>query len=240
MQHWKKLCTALLLAMAAALLPACGPLPQAMPADAPAAAEDAPALADDIILEGPFDVERVVDGDTIIIDYHGVSERVRLIGVDTPESVHPDAARNSEFGETASAYTKEALTDQAVYLEFDVEQRDKYDRMLAYVYLGGEMFNKTLLRDGMAVLSTYPPNVKYVDDFTAIQEEARNAGSGVWEGYVAPKTSGAYLGSRNSDKYHLPDCRHAGSIAEHNQVWFDSVKEAEAAGYQPCAVCQPQ
>lgn len=208
--------------------------------DAEIETEAAPeADAGDAVLEGPFAVERVVDGDTIIVDYDGNSERVRLIGIDTPESVHPDESRNTAFGEITSDFTKEALEGQSVYLEFDVELRDQYDRLLAYVYLDGEMFNKTLLQEGMAMLSTYPPNVKYVDDFTAIQEEARNAGIGVWEGYEPPKTSGNFVASKNSDKFHRTDCRYAASIAEQNRVWFDTVDEAEAAGYQPCSTCTP-
>ena len=113
-------------------------------------------------------VIRVVDGDTIVVNYNGVEEYVRLIGVDTPESVHPDSFKNTEAGILASDYTKEKLEGKEVELEFDVQQRDMYGRLLAYVYVGGVMFNKILLEDGVANLATYPPNVKYVDDFTAI------------------------------------------------------------------------
>lgn len=113
-------------------------------------------------------VIRVVDGDTIVVNYNGAEEKVRLIGVDTPESVHPDGNRNTESGILASDYTKEKLEGKEVELEFDVQQRDMYGRLLAYVYVGGVMFNKTLLEDGIANLATYPPNVKYVNDFIAI------------------------------------------------------------------------
>jgi len=113
-------------------------------------------------------VLRVVDGDTIVVNYNGVEEKVRLIGVDTPESVHPDSDRNTEAGVLASDYTKEKLEGRQVELEFDVQQRDVYGRLLAYVYVDGVMFNKTLLEDGVANLATYPPNVKYVEEFTAI------------------------------------------------------------------------
>ena len=110
----------------------------------------------------------MVDGDTIIVDYNGVEETVRLIGVDTPESVHPDASKNTEAGYAASKYTSTFLAGAQVELEFDVQQRDQYGRLLAYVYLDGEMFNKRLLETGYASLATYPPNVKYVDEFTEI------------------------------------------------------------------------
>ncbi len=127
-----------------------------------------------------YKVVRVVDGDTLIIDYNGTEERVRLIGVDTPESVHPDEEKNTEFGTTASNFSKELLTDKYVKIELDVQERDQYGRILAYVYLDDVMVNKILLEEGYAKVATYPPNVKYVDDFTAIQEEARNNKKGLW------------------------------------------------------------
>jgi micrococcal nuclease len=131
-------------------------------------------------------VTRVVDGDTLVVTLDGSSERIRLIGVDTPESVHPDASKNVPYGKIASDFTTEKLEGKEVQLELDVEERDKYGRMLAYVYLDGEMFNKTLLDEGHAVLATYPPNVKYVDIFTEAQKAAREAGRGLW-GYDESK-----------------------------------------------------
>ena len=125
-------------------------------------------------------VVRVVDGDTIIVDMGGDNERVRFIGVDTPESVHPDKSKNVPYGQVASDYTKGMLDGKKVGLEFDVEERDRYGRILAYVYLDGVMFNKTLLDEGHAVVATYPPNVKYVDIFTEAQKQARAAGKGLW------------------------------------------------------------
>ncbi len=115
-----------------------------------------------------YDVVRVVDGDTLIVNYNDVEERVRLIGIDTPESVHSDEAQNTEEGVVASEYTKSLVEGKQVELEFDVELRDQYDRMLAYVYVDGVMLNKTLLEEGYAEITTYPPNVKYLDDYNAI------------------------------------------------------------------------
>jgi len=125
-------------------------------------------------------VIRVVDGDTIVVEYKGNEEKVRLIGVDTPESVHPNEVKNTEEGIKTSNYTKERLNGKTVELELDVQERDKYGRILAYVYIDGEMYNKELLRLGYAKVATYPPNVKYVDYFTKIQEEARENKVGLW------------------------------------------------------------
>lgn len=131
-------------------------------------------------IEKLYDVIRVVDGDTIIVNFEGKEERVRLIGVDTPESVHPDASKNTECGRIASEFTKSRLESKKVGLEFDVQERDRYGRLLAYVYLDGAMFNKTLLSEGMAQISTYPPNTKYVDEFQVLATQAREANKGLW------------------------------------------------------------
>lgn len=127
-----------------------------------------------------YEVVRVVDGDTIIVKYNGEDVRVRMIGIDTAESVHPDESKNTQEGKNASDYTKQMLTDKKVALEFDVQQKDKYGRFLAYVYLDGKMYNKTLLENGYAKIATYPPNVKYVDDFVQLQKEARENQIGIW------------------------------------------------------------
>lgn len=139
------------------------------------------AVADNVgVLQGPYPVVRVVDGDTIIINTGGIDERIRLIGIDTPESVHPDQEKNVPYGKIASEYTQSLLDGQSVRIELDVQERDKYGRLLAYVYLDGEMLNKRLLAEGHATVDTYPPNVKYVDEFIALQEQARNTGKGMW------------------------------------------------------------
>lgn len=125
-------------------------------------------------------VNRVVDGDTIEIIYKGKKDKVRLIGIDTPESVHPDATKNIEFGKIATEFTKEALENKEISLEFDISERDRYNRLLAYVWIDGKMFNKTLLESGMANVSTYPPDVKYAEDFLKLQKEARDNKIGLW------------------------------------------------------------
>lgn len=130
--------------------------------------------------EGPYKVIRVVDGDTLIADINGTEERIRLIGIDTPESVHPDDEKNVEYGKVAAAFSESMLEGEKVSIELDVQERDQYGRILAYIYLDGKMFNKTLLEEGHARVSTYPPNVKYVQEFTALQEKAREEKKGIW------------------------------------------------------------
>jgi micrococcal nuclease len=185
---------------------------------------------------GTYLVTRVIDGDTIEIAYKGVGEKVRLIGIDTPESVHPDQEKNSEYGKIASEFTKSRLENQYVSLEFDVEERDRYSRLLAYVYLDEEMFNATLMQEGYAMVYTFPPNVKYADYFAELQIEAREAKKGLWADVL---DSGEYVGSLKSDKYHYPSCSGAETINEENKIWFNDKQSAEDMGYQPCGRCNP-
>ena len=134
------------------------------------------------VLHGEYEVVRVVDGDTIIVDLDGKDTRIRLIGIDTPESVHPDKSKNSEEGIIASDFTKELLTGEKVYLEYDIEKIDQYDRTLAYVYLadGETMVNALLVEEGYATTMTVQPNSKYADTFYELQKEAREQGRGFW------------------------------------------------------------
>jgi micrococcal nuclease len=121
----------------------------------------------------------VVDGDTVEVVLDGREIHVRLIGIDTPETVAPGEPVEC-YGPQASAYTKRSLEGRTVGLEFDVERQDQYGRTLAYVWLGDELFNETLVAEGYALVTTYPPNVKCVERFTAAQRAARRAGRGLW------------------------------------------------------------
>jgi micrococcal nuclease len=124
-------------------------------------------------------VTRVVDGDTVEVDFRERALTVRLIGIDTPESVAPGEPVQC-FALEASSYTTERLEGERVRLEFAVVRIDPYSRTLAYVWLGDELFNETLVREGYAFVTTYPPNVRYVDRFRSAQREARSTGRGVW------------------------------------------------------------
>src|SRR5262249_32187019 len=124
-------------------------------------------------------VVRVVDGDTIYVDLGGHTEKVRYIGMDTPETHHP--ARGAEpGGREATAVNRRLVESKTVQLELDVRQRDRYGRLLAYVYVGETMVNAELVRLGYAQGMTVPPNVKSASLFLALQREAREAGRGLW------------------------------------------------------------
>lgn len=126
-------------------------------------------------------VNRVIDGDTFEIINRGQKERVRLIGMDTPESVKP-GEKAEPWGVEAGRYTKNLIENRMVRLEFDVQKQDRYGRLLAYVYLeDGTLLNARLLEEGLAVVFTVPPNVKMADNFLEIQRQARAGKKGIWQ-----------------------------------------------------------
>ena len=127
-------------------------------------------------------VVRVVDGDTVQVDIAGRREKVRLIGIDTPETVKPDTPVQC-FGPEASAFTKQLLPEgTAVRIERDVEARDDYGRLLGYVYrtADGLFVNLEIVAQGYAALLTFPPNVAHVDEFVAAARAAERANLGLW------------------------------------------------------------
>jgi micrococcal nuclease len=125
-------------------------------------------------------VTRVVDGDTVEARIGGEVEDVRLIGVDTPETVKPGTPVQC-FGPQASHFSKGRLTGERVRLVFGVERRDVYGRLLAYLYLDGRLYNGALLRHGLARTLTIPPNDRFAPRFERIQLAAARAGRGLWD-----------------------------------------------------------
>lgn len=133
-------------------------------------------------LLGFYPVKKVVDGDTFWID-DGSDDgvKIRLIGVDAPESRKTGKKEIGYYGAEAKAFAMQRLTGKKVRLEFDVDRYDRWQRTLAYVYLeDGTFFNAEMVRLGFAVLMTVPPNVQHADLFVEMQHEARDSGRGLW------------------------------------------------------------
>lgn len=127
-------------------------------------------------------VDRVVDGDTIVVTTGGVEERVRLVGIDTPESVKPGTEVEC-YGKEASERAGELLPEgTSVVLERDLQTRDRYDRLLAYVYRAsdGLFVNEALVSDGYAQPAEYPPNVAHSERLAAAGRQARSNSAGLW------------------------------------------------------------
>jgi micrococcal nuclease len=127
-------------------------------------------------------VERVVDGDTIAVSVGGAAERVRYIGVDTPETVKPNAPVEC-FGAAASAFNRRLVSSgERVTLRFDQELRDRYGRLLAYVYRERDALfvNARLVDAGAARTLTIAPNTAHAAELARLQSRARAAGRGLW------------------------------------------------------------
>jgi micrococcal nuclease len=125
-------------------------------------------------------VVRVVDGDTIQVRLDGGrTERVRYIGVDTPESVKPNTPVQC-FAKKASHFNAALVAGRDVTLNTDAEERDRYGRLLAYVYAGGRFVNRELVARGYARTLTIPPNVAHADEFAGLARRAREARLGLW------------------------------------------------------------
>jgi micrococcal nuclease len=134
------------------------------------------------VISGEFEyVQRVVDGDTLLL---GTGERVRLIGVNTPETVHPKKAVET-FGKEASAFTKRMSEGKLVRLEFDPvasrDGKDRYSRTLAYVFLhDGTHLNAEIIRQGYGLAVSGSPPFKYQEEFRRLEREAREQRRGLW------------------------------------------------------------
>lgn len=176
-------------------------------------------------------VTRHVDGDTVYVKLeNGTETKIRLIGVNTPEST----TKHEEYGEEASNYTKSQLLGKTVYLEKDTSDTDKYGRLLRYVWLEQpteinedqiktKMFNAILAINGYAEQSTYPPDVKYADYFKEFAAYARENNKGLWainyngttkgDGIEAPSTS-----SSNSSSSRSSSSNNDNAMVQQNQT----------------------
>lgn len=173
----------------------------------------------------------VYDGDTITVNVGGHREKVRLIGIDTPEKGRP-------FDPEATAATKRLVLGKSVGILKDISDRDMYGRLLRYVYIGSVMVNAELVRGGYAMAYTYPPDVSHAELFARLQAEARKAKRGLWglpEDEADVRTG--FVASRISEKYHKASCRFGKRISTKNLITFRTRAEAEATGRTPCRRC---
>lgn len=154
----------------------------------------APTAAAARRLEGR--VVHVVDGDTVRVRLADRVETVRYIGVNTPEVRHPTRGREPG-GREATEINRALVAGKRVSLELDVQERDRYGRLLAYLWVGGTMVNAELLRRGYAQVMTVPPNVRYQDLFLRLERDARAARRGLWRGApVGPPATPVRAGLR--------------------------------------------
>ncbi len=126
--------------------------------------------------EESYLVARVIDGDTVELEN---GERVRYIGIDTPETVHPEKPVQC-FGPEASHRNKELVEGRRVRLERDMTDRDKYGRLLRYVYVSGVMVNAALVEGGYAYSYYYAPDTRHYEKLVKVEQEAKGQGRGLW------------------------------------------------------------
>jgi len=172
-------------------------------------------------------VKEVIDGDTIVLQS---GEHVRYIGIDTPEKDQP-------FYQQAKELNQKLVEGKEIRIEFDVQRKDKYGRLLAYVYVGETFVNAELVRNGLANLYTVPPNVKHSDYFLKLQSEAKEKKLGIWSEDKKPEKN--YLARKGSKRFHRPSCTVILSAPQKDLIIFQTKDQALKQGYSPCKICQP-
>jgi len=194
-------------------------------------------------------VTRVIDGDTIEIEG---GQKVRYIGINTPESVDPRRPVQC-FGVEASNLNKNLVEGKKVRLEKDISETDKYGRLLRYVWLGDTLINDYLVRSGFAQAYSYPPDILYSQEFTAAQTEARDAGRGLWSSCSSPTAPVTQPSSKSPQAPPNPNCTIKGNITTSGKIyhlpgqryydqttidegagerWFCTEADAQAAGWR--------
>lgn len=210
-------------------------------------------------------VTEVTDGDTIVIQG---GERVRLLGINAPE-------KGEEYYSEAKGYLSELILHEEIYLEKDRTERDRYDRLLRWIWLDDKLINAEIVKNGFAIAKIFDLDTRYQDFIKNSETYAIDNNLGIWkeelfedieeedeeesekeieeepeeeeekieedEACIALgcEEGSKYVGSKNSDKYHLCDCVWATKIKPENIICFDSIEGATEQGYIPCKTCNP-
>lgn len=209
------------------------------------------------------EVIKVVDGDTLRIRRKGERkiDTVRMIGLDAPEFSSREYEGQEPFGTLSQQYLSLAITRKVVRIEQDVQKENEAGEILGYVWLGERLLNEEMLREGLAMLATEPPNVKYVERLQKAQREAREAGRGIWNEktplamspaeYRAQKREkvakqaereseleipdfqeGCVIGNRKTRKYHVQGGRYYEQAkTSKHRAFFKNEADAQKAGY---------
>ena len=177
--------------------------------------------------EGPFKVTNVVDGDTLDLNN---SERIRLSGINTPET-------GECYYQEAKERLEELVLNKDVTLEKDISDAGKYGRLLRYIYVNNLFVNSLLVEEGYArVYDKYKDDTKKYGELKDVEIIAKNNNLGIW-GCIDSKADCLYVASKNSDIYHDPDCKWAKRIKSENLICFKSIEEVK--DLKPCKTCNP-
>jgi micrococcal nuclease len=187
-----------------------------------------------IVSAGTVRVTGVIDGDTIIITD---GQRVRYLGIDAPEKEKDGPA---EFlAQEAFEFNRKLVLNKNVRLEYGREKKDKFDRLLAYVFLDTGLFvNGEMVKNGLARVFYHGPSMERFSELLQCQREAIQNARGIWT-KALKENHDRYRGQRHTRRFHGPDCSLGKKIATKNLIIFRSKKEAYWQGYSPCRTCKP-
>lgn len=182
-----------------------------------------------------FKVSLAIDGDTVLLSD---GRLVRYIGINAPEIAHDD--KPAEYwGEESHLFNRRLVENKWVRLEYDIEAKDRYGRLLAYVFLrDGTFVNGKLVKQGFAYVLPKAPNLRYHKLLLKLQQQAIEENRGLWIRKLED-TEEFYMGNRRSRRFHRPQCAYGQRIAPHNRIIFKSKCQAFKAGYSPCRKCLP-
>jgi micrococcal nuclease len=175
-----------------------------------------------------YRVREVIDGDTVKLT-SGV--HLRYIGIDAPE-------QGESLFQQAKSENEKMTLGKKIRVEFDKEKKDKYNRILAYVFVDSLMVQKELLKRGLAYVYSYAKNQKYLEQFIKIQREAKKKKVGLW-GLPLPKLEKYYVGNSNSKRFHRAKCPLTKNMRKINRIFFENRDQPFDLGYSPCRYCQP-
>ncbi|MFH1075426.1 MAG: thermonuclease family protein [Pseudomonadota bacterium] len=182
-----------------------------------------------------FKVVHVDDGDTIILSNQ---KHIRYIGINAPEIEHGEKP-SEYYGSEARDFNKKMVLGKKVRLEFDSQKKDKYGRLLAYVYLeDGTLVNLELIKQGCAHVLFVSPNTRRYDRLLNIQRSAIEQHKGMWLKVLAIEKKDC-VGTQHSRIFHRPECPFAKQITLQNEMKFKTKKDAFMRGYSPCRRCLP-
>ncbi|MDH3797430.1 MAG: thermonuclease family protein [Desulfobacterales bacterium] len=179
-------------------------------------------------------VKWVVDGDTVVLND---GQKVRYIGINAPELAHDDHGAEP-YGEASKEFNALLVARKKVRLEFDKERFDRYQRLLAYVFLKNAKFvNAEILSTGYAYLLKHRPNLKYDEILLQAQRSAMSAKRGIWQNWKENKNT--VIGNKNSHRFHLRTCPYGKRIKPRNRIVFQKKWDAYWEGYAPAKRCMP-
>ncbi len=178
----------------------------------------------------------IADGDTFHLQN---GEKVRLLGINCPEKRHKDKPGEC-YGYEATRFAIKLLKRKKVRLEYDKIKRDRYHRLLAYVYLpSGQMVNVIMVRKGYAHVLTIRPNTRYRDRLLRAQRMALDENIGIWKHCKPEKEEYYYIGNLRSLIFHRPNCKFGRMTSSKNVIIFSTRKQAFYQGFAPCRRCKP-